>query len=93
MKSINEFITLKLYSGEQAITMMDCLYDNGYRSRNLEDSDGYREDLIKVFNKKHIRDGYFIEIDNEIKEYSIFHKELSFLDIRKDKIKKINKDL
>jgi hypothetical protein len=93
MKASNEFIILRLYSSEQANNIMDCLYDNGYRSRNLEDSDGFHEDIIKIFNKKHIKDAYFIEIDNEIREYSIFHKKLTFLDIRKDKIKKIKDGL
>ena len=93
MKTENEYINLRLHSSEQSIGIMDCLYDNGYRSRNLEDSDGFHEDIIKVFNKKHIRDAYFIEIDNEIREYSIYHKKLTLLDIRKDKIKQIQKKI
>lgn len=95
MKKSNEFITLRLYSVEQALGLVNCLFDNGYLYRNnvTLTYDILQKDIIKIFNykskKKDCYDIYLIEIDNEIKEYGIICKSVDILDARKYKISAI----
>lgn len=101
MKAINEFITLRLYSKEQALGIIDCLFDNGYSYRFYSEEKTVRErvkkDITKSFTNKQISKKtfliFYLEIDNEIRDFVITTKNVDIIDIRKDKIKKIKDGL
>jgi len=101
MKEINEFINLRLHSLNQALTVIDCLFDNGYSYRNYSEEksirDTVRKDINRMFkgkpNSKKWYQIYFVEIDNEIKDFVICTKNIDIVDVRKDKLKKIKNGL
>lgn len=101
MKEINEFINLRLHSLNQALGVIDCLFDNGYSYRNYSEEksirDTVRKDIDRMFkgksNSKKWYQIYFVEIDNEIKDFVICIKNIDIIEDRKDKIKKIQKEL
>jgi hypothetical protein len=103
MKSENEFINLRLYSLDQALGIIDCLFDNGYSYRNYSQEKSIREkvrqDITNVFGVKDRAEKmkfyvvFYIEIDNEIKDFVITTKNIDIVDARGDKIKKIINEL
>ena len=101
MKAINEFINLRLYSLDQALGMIDCLFDNGYSYRNYSEESSVRatvkKDITMSFTGKPISkkwyEVYFVEIDNEIRDFVIYTKSINIIDARRDKIKRIQKEL
>ncbi len=101
MKSENEYINLRLHSLSQALGIIDCLFDNGYSYRNYSEEntirDIVRKDITRAFKSnsksKKWYVVYFIEIDNELRDFVITTKNVDIIDVRKDKIKKIKNGL
>ena len=101
MKASNEFITLRLYSLDQALGIIDCLFDNGYKYRNYSEENSIRDiirkDITRTFKSKPSSKKWFeifnIEIDNEIKDFIIIVKIIDIVDARIEKIKKIKNEL
>ena len=96
MKQSNEYIRLRLYTIEESLGILDCLFNNGYTHEDNGDVESIKKDMINAFNQPnsnkyhHI---YFIEIDNEIREYKVYSKILDKLGIRSEKLKKIMNNL
>ena len=101
MKPSNEYINLRLYSLNQALGIIDCLFDNQYTYRNYSQEETIREtvrkDIKKTFTNKPTNKKrflvFYIEIDNDIKDFVIITKNIDIIDIRMDKIKKIKNEL
>ena len=101
MKADNEFITLRLHSVEQALSMVDCLFDNGYNYIHYNNEKSIKKTIKKDIttsftnkpNSKKWFLTYYIEIDNEIKEFLIISKTIDIIDMRKEKIQTIKNKL
>jgi hypothetical protein len=101
MKEYNEYINLRLYSLDQALGIIDCLFDNNYTYRNYSEEETIRErvkkDIIKSFTGKPISKKwytiFYIEMDNEIRDFVITTKVVDIIDIRTDKIIKLKKGI
>lgn len=103
MKQCNEYINLRLHTLDQALGIIDCLFDNGYRYRNYSEEETIREtvkfDIKKMFGVKSKAEKlkyyvvFYVEIDNEIKDFVITTKNVDIVDMRADKIKKIKNEL
>ncbi len=101
MKASNEFINLRLYSLGQAINMIDCLFDNGYRYKNYSQEDTIRDtvkkDINRMFTGKPVAEKwyyvFYVEIDNEMKDFVVVTKNITIIDARADKIKQIQKKI
>jgi hypothetical protein len=96
MKQSNEYIKLRLYTIEEAIGILDCLFNNGYTCIENIDIEIIKKNMINAFNQPNgnkYHYVYFIEIDNEIREYKVHSKILDKLGIRSEKLKKIMNNL
>lgn len=97
MRQENEFINLRLYSLDQALNVMECLFDNGYSYKNYSEEKAIREkvkmEITSLFGVKDRAEKmkyyviYTIEIDNEIKDFVIATKTVDIIDARSEKIK------
>lgn len=101
MKEYNEYINLRLYSLDQALGIIDCLLDNGYSYRNYSEEGTVREtvkkDITRSFKGKLPSKKwfliYYVEIDNEVRDFVITTKTVNIVDVRLDKIKRIQDGL
>ena len=98
MKELNEHIDLKLYSMDQSLGIINCLFDNGYSYYNERNTiETLKKDIIDAFTSESTNKNwfliYFVRIDYLTKEFIIYTKTINIINIRKDKIKQIQKKL